>query len=156
MSDEHAEKQSASTIDDFDLGDLAAADTAEMAVTHPVTKIPTTWIWTFAGPGHPATLAVQNKMGMRDRAEAFAERKALQTGRDPKIPSNPELAEVNVRRVSGRALHFTPVKLGGREIQFSPDEAHALLKDPKYSWLWVQAFNFINAEDSFIGASPTT
>ena len=156
MPDEHAEKQSISTIDDFDLGDLAAEHTAELAIVNPRTKLPTTWVWTFAGPGHPATRAVQNKMGMRDRAEAFAERKAVQAGRDPKIPSNDELAEVNVHRISGRVLHFTSVKLNGRQIEFSPDEAHALLKDPNYGWLWLQCYNFLNAEDSFIKASPTT
>ena len=154
MSDEHAEKLTA--IDDFDLGELAAANTAELAIIHPKTKAETGWVWTFAGPGHPQTQELWNKLGMRDRAKDFANDKAIRSGRDPKIPTNPELVEINVPRYAGRALHFTPVKLNGRMIEFSPEEAHRLLKNPNYGWLWVQVYNFLNAEDSFIEASPTT
>ena len=40
---------------DFDIGELDARDEAELAIKHPSTGEPTTWIWTFYGPGHPSS-----------------------------------------------------------------------------------------------------
>ena len=142
--------------DIFDLGDYAAADTAEMVVINPKTKEPTTWVWTFAGPGHPVAVALVDRLGMKQRAEATATEKAYRSGRDPKIKTTSEQIEDNVLRVSGRVLNFTPARINGQDLKFSPEEAHRILKDPHFGWLWIQAYNFNAEEDAFIKGSPTT
>jgi hypothetical protein len=152
MSENH-DAAAVAEDDLFDIGELAAADTADMTVIHPKSKLPTTWVWTFAGPGHAQTIALNDEIGQADRAEAFQERKAIQSGRDPKARRNAELIEINVRRYSGRVLNFTPARLNGEDLRFTPKEAHRILKDPKYGWLWTQVFNFLRDEDVFITSS---
>ncbi len=141
-------------IEILDIGELAAADTVEMTVIHPRSKMPTTWVWTFAGPGHPMFQALSNALGMKDRAEGFADQRALLGGRTPKVKSTDEIVEDNVRRIAGRTLNFTPAKLNGEDLRFSPEAAHRILKDPKYGWLYTQMFNFLRDEDVFIKDSP--
>ncbi len=137
-------------IEILDIGELAAADTAEMTVQHPVTKMPTTWVWTFAGPGHPTFQALSNALGLKDRAEGFADQRAMLGGRTPKIKTTQEIVEDNVRRISGRTLNFTPAKINGEDLRFSPEAAERILKNPKYGWLYTQAYNFLRDEDVFI------
>jgi hypothetical protein len=143
-------------VEILDIGELAATDTAEMTVIHPLTKMPTTWVWTFAGPGHPTFLALSNALGMKDRAEGFADQRAMLGGRTPKIKSTQEIIEDNVRRIAGRTLDFTPAKINGEDLRFSTETAHRILKDPKYGWLYTQIFNFLRDEDVFIKGSPTS
>jgi hypothetical protein len=143
-------------IEILDIGELAAADTVEMTIIHPLTKMPTTWVWTFAGGNHPTFLALSNALGMKDRAEGFADQRALLGGRAPKIKSTQEIIEDNVRRIAGRTLDFTPAKINGEDLRFSPETAHRILKDPKYGWLYTQIFNFLRDEDVFIKGSPTS
>jgi hypothetical protein len=38
-------------MSDFDLGSLDAHDEAELNIRHSATNEPTTWVWTFFGPG---------------------------------------------------------------------------------------------------------
>jgi hypothetical protein len=138
----------------FDLGDFAAAQTSEMTVINPITKMPTTWVWTFAGPGHPDTVSLTRRLGMKAAAEANATEKAWRSGREPKIKDTSEQIEDNVLRVSGRALNFTPAKINGQDLRFSRAEAHRILKDPDFGWLWIQAWNFTREDDAFIKGSP--
>ena len=51
---------------DFNLGLLDALDTADLEVCHPATGQPTGWVITFAGPGHPQTVAF-NERQLRKR-----------------------------------------------------------------------------------------
>ncbi len=143
-------------IEILDIGELAAADTIDYAIIHPITKMPTNWVWTFAGPGHPTFQALSNALGMKDRAEGFADQRALLGGRTPKIKTTPEIVEDNVQRIAGRTLNFTPAKINGEDLRFSSETAHRILKNPKYGWLYTQLFNLLREEDVFIKGSPQT
>ena len=46
--------------DAFDLSDLKSTETDELAIVHPLTGAPTTWVWTLAGPGHPKSIESAN------------------------------------------------------------------------------------------------
>ena len=46
---------------EIDLADIDAADESEMVVTNNG-KL-TTWVWTFAGPGHPNPMEIRRAAG---------------------------------------------------------------------------------------------
>lgn len=140
----------------FDLADLKAANTAELAIIHPVTKLATTWVWTFAGPGHPVTRALSERLGKKDRAEAFQREKAMFTGRDPKEKSNNEVIAENALRFGGRVLGWTPIVMNGQELAYSQQKAIEILADPDYGWLYTQVFNFLRDDETFLKSSKTT
>ena len=142
--------------DIFDLGGLAMADTAEMAVINPLTKMPTNWVWTFAGPGHPVAVSLNEKMGHKDRAEAFQLSRAMAGGREPKAKTNAEIAADNALRLGGRVLGWTPCVINGKELIFSVDKAVEILRDPQYGWLYTQVFNFLREEEVFLKPSQTS
>ena len=133
----------------FDIDELAALDTAEMIVQ--ANGRPTSWVWTFAGPGHPKAVAFSNTIA-RERLRRDAEQEqARVNGRKWKAEDeSPEAAlNRNAGYVIDRLIGWSPVKLAGEDYPFTPENARKLLTDPKKGALMLQALEFLAESRSF-------
>ena len=140
---------------DFDINDLDARDEVELAIRHPATDEPTTWIWTFYGPGHPKTVEVANRVSREALRDLAAQKQARVNGKKWKEEdqSIDQIRAENVENIVARTKTFTPVKLGGDTISFSPDAAKQLLLDRKKGWLFSQVVDFMRDDTNFIQPS---
>ena len=134
----------------FDISALDAFDTAEMKVQS--NGRPTSWIWTFAGPGHPQAMALLNKLS-RERLRRESDQEAARVnGRkwQPEQEDPETIGKRNAEYVAGRLLGWSPVKLDGEDYPFTHDNAVRLLMDPKKGALAVQALEFLSEQRSFL------
>lgn len=149
------EKTNTGPAPSFDLSDLDAVDTASMTVM--VGDKPTDWVWTFAGPGHPATVEQGTRLARERIAREQAQEQAQVNGRKWKAPQETvdEVRQRNVDLVVGRLLGWTPVTMSGKDYPFSRENAQALLLDPRKGSLLVQCLEFLGSEQSFTKRSAT-
>lgn len=140
---------------EIDLADIDAADESEMVVTHNG-KL-TTWVWTFAGPGHPKTIAQGNRLSRERLHEDKEKEQARVNGRKWKATeeSPDDVRKRNVAQVVERLLRWSPVKLNGENLAFSPEAATKVLSDPRKISLLLQALEFLNEDKSFIKRAAT-
>jgi hypothetical protein len=143
---------------EFDLSAMDARDEGELDIRHPKTDAPTGWIWTFYGPGHPATVAVANRVADAALKKAAARRQAQINGRKWKEDeeSLEQLRAENVDNIIARTKGFTPIKLDGQVIEFSADAAKRLLLDRKKGWLLDQIADYLRDQVNFIRPSATS
>lgn len=146
-----------------DLSDLTYADTLEYRVKHPVSGAETTWVWTIAGPAHPVAVALAEKIERRDQEEEskFTQARiaaAKANKPEPKRPNSSysERAARNAADLAGRVLHFTPIKMNGETIEYSPESTVKLLADQSKDWLFGQIWNAVNSKLGFIKNSAGT
>ena len=135
---------------EIDIADIDAADESDMAGV--VNGKLTTWVWTFAGPGHPKGIAQSNRLA-RDRLHEDKEKEQARVNgkkwkADEETPD--EMRKKNVNYVVERLLRWTPIKLNGEVLTFSPENAMKLLLDPRKISLLIQALEFLNEDKSFI------
>ena len=142
----------------LDLSTLRAAETMTLDIRHPTTGDLTGWVWTIAGPGHPATVAYQEKMQRRRLNEEKLKEQARINGRkwkgDDRDPD--EVRRDNVEAVAVRVVDFTKVRLDGRDIAYSPDEVMTLLLDPSFGWLFGQVIEFLMDDAAFFSRSAAS
>lgn len=135
-----------------DLLDLSAADTAQMTVF--INGNPTSWKWTWAGPGHPRTVALSERAS-RARLNADADREQKRfNGKKVKVePLTPaEDLKERVDELLGRLLGWTEVKVGGKTLEFSEEAARKILSAPANhgpGGIYVQCWEFLGNEQSF-------
>lgn len=139
----------------FDLDSADALDEAELAVRHPTSDAPTTWVWTFYGPGHAKTIELANRVSRKSLRELQEQKQARLNGKKVKIEDQTldQLREETVGHIVARTKTFTPVKLGGETIHFSEDAARQLLLDRRKGWLYKQITEYLAADENFIGPS---
>lgn len=142
---------------DIDLADFDAADEADMVVRHPVTGDPTTWVITFAGPGHPKTVAQMNRMARERRREEAEKEQARVNGRKWKASdeSDDDAKTRNLAWIVERIVRWTPVKINGEALPFSPAAATKLLGDPRKGTLFQQCLDFLVADQTFMKRSAS-
>lgn len=141
---------------EIDLADIDAADESEMVVTNNG-KL-TTWVWTFAGPGHPKGIAQSNRMSReRLHEDKMKEQARTNSKKWTKQEDTPDEARrKNATYVVERLLRWSPVKLNGERVEFSDDTAMKILTDPRKISLLVQALEFLNEDASFIKRAATS
>lgn len=136
---------------EVDLASFDELDEVDMVVSNPVTGEPTSWVITFAGPGHPLTIEQSNRLARETKREEDQKEAARVNGR--KWKPDPETADErrarNVRWISERIVRWTPVKFNGEELPFSLENANRLLLDPRKPKLFQQCLDFLAAERSF-------
>lgn len=143
------EQATVAAIPEFTFSDLEAADTSVMTVE--VNGKLTNWTWTFAGPGHPATVAQSNRMA-RERLHADRlKEQSVTNGKKWKAPEETvdEVRERNVRSIVERIVDWSPVKIDGELYPFTADNAYNLLIDRSRVGLLTQATEFLFADNSF-------
>ena len=140
----------------FDISNLAVADEADMEVLD-LDGNGTSWIWTFAGPGHPTTIEVDRKQSQRFlNREAEKERAQVNTrkwkGEQPKVD---ERRAESIAYVVSRLLRWSDMTMNGEPFPFSPDNAAVVLGNPSMPTLLEQANAFLLADKSFTKRSAT-
>lgn len=139
----------------FDIESLDAIDQADMVVLSD--GRPTSWIWTFAGPGHPKTVALANKVSRERLRKEQEQEQARVNGRkwkgDEETPD--QLKERNADFIVERLLGWSPVKFGGEPYPFTTENARKLLLDPRKGALAMQALEFLADQRSFTKRSST-
>jgi hypothetical protein len=143
---------------DFDLSAIDAQDEGELVIRHPKTLEPTGWTWTFYGPGHAETIALSNRVAGAALKKAAARRQAQINGRKWKEDeeSLDQLRTENVDNILARTKSFTPTRLNGELIEYSPNAARKLLLDRKKGWLLEQITEYLRDEANFIQPSATS
>lgn len=142
---------------ELDLDQVAAQDEAEFVVRHPKTGQPTTWVWTFFGPAHPKTIEVANRAMRQLLDENAAKEQARVNGKKWKEEAKDleKLRADNIANIVARTKTFTPVKLGGERIDFSPEAATKILRDRKNDWLLGDIGEFLRETENFIQPSAS-
>lgn len=140
----------------FDISNLAAADEAEMEVLD-LDGNATGWIWTFAGPGHPATIEADRQQSQRFlNREAEKERSQVNgrkwKGEQPKVD---ERRADGIAYVVSRMLRWSDMTMNGQPYPFTPANAGAVLGNPAMPTLLEQANAFLVSDKSFTKRSPT-
>ena len=137
--------------DAFDLSDLKSTETDELAIVHPLTGAPTTWVWTLAGPGHPksiesANIAARDALRLtRLREQAVVNRrKWIEPDRTPD-----EMRRENAESFAIRVLDWTPVRLSGNDYPYSRENVVKLLLDPSFGKIYLQLLEYFNSDESF-------
>jgi hypothetical protein len=148
----------APAADDFDISCADAQDEMTCAIKHPKTDKPTTWVWTFYGPAHPVTVDLAAKASKKIIEENRLHKQQQLNGKKIKIETQSfdELREENVDGIVTRTKTFTPIRMNGELIEFSPENARKLLLDRRKSWLFSQVFEFVRADENFIPPSATS
>lgn len=143
------------TVSEFELSDFAAADTADMTVT--VSGKLTTWVWTFAGPGHPKSVEQSNRLSRERLHDDRLKESARVNGKKwkPTEQSVDETREKNIAYVIERLVGWSPVKIGGADYPFNAENARQLLIDPSRIGLLTQALEFISDDNAFTQRSAT-
>jgi hypothetical protein len=142
----------------FDIDEIKALDTAEVAVVHPFSGLPTTWIWTLAGPGHPKAIAASNNalremlrvQKLKDQAQANR-KKWIEPDRSPE-----EVRLDNVKSFALRVLGWTPAKINGADYPYSYENVVELLNNQAFTKLYTQLLEYFTSDESFTKPSATT
>jgi hypothetical protein len=118
---------------------------------------PSGWIWVFAGPGHPATVAADERqtkyyLNLSDEQERarINGRKWKGSGETPDT-----LMERRVDYILRRLLRWSDgMTIKDEPFPCTPDNARALLLNPG-SGIYEQVNQFLLDERSFTARSPT-
>lgn len=133
---------------DFDA--FETSDTAKMQVFD-VHGNPTGWWWEFAGPGHPKTEALNNRLARERLRKAAQIEQAQVNGRkwkaDEETPD--EVRSRNIADLVDRLVGWSDVEIGGKPLPFSPENAVEFLSNPKRVGILTQAMEFIAESKSF-------
>lgn len=143
------------SVAEFSLDDFASADTADMVVM--VGGRPTSWIWTFAGPGHPRTIEQSNRQSRQRLQDDRLKQQAVVNGKKWKAPDETveTIRERNIADIVERLLGWSPVKIDGQDVPFSPEKAKELLSDRRRASLLLQAIEFLADDQAFTKRSET-
>lgn len=136
--------------DELDFAGLDAQDEAVLVIKHPKTGEATTWLWTLCGPGHPKTVELSSKVTRQALNELRDHKQAQLNGKKIKVDgqTEDELREDMVSSIVARTKTFTPVKIDGSLIEFSPEAARGLLLDRRKGWLFKQIKDWLVEDES--------
>jgi hypothetical protein len=145
----------AEPVADFDLDSLAAIDQAELEICSR-DGTPTGWKWMIAGPGHPQSIALSDRVTKENFSRHKMQEMARVNGR--KWRGEDESADRVLRNaaenLADRVLGWTPVKFNGQEYPFSRENVITLLMDPaRGDTLVSQLTEFMSDERSFMKRS---
>lgn len=134
----------------FDIAALAATDEADLPILDGDGRR-TGWVWTLAGPGHPATIAIDNEQNARYVAREQAKEKSQANGRKWKgsDESPEELRERSINYLVARLLRWTDMTMDGAAFPCTPDNARKLLADRRFGLVYDQVNAFLVDEKSF-------
>ncbi len=134
----------------FDIDALASTDEADLEIVD-LDGNKTGWVWTFGGPGHPATIAIDNEQNARFIQRENSKERAHANGRKWKGSDDTaeELRARSVNYIVARLLRWSDMVMGGQPFPCTPDNARKLLSDRRMGVVYDQANTFLIEERSF-------
>lgn len=134
----------------FDISSLAATDEADLEILDSSGQ-KTGWTWTFAGPAHPATIAIDNETNARHVAREQAKERAQVNGKKWKggDETPEELRERSINYVVARLLRWTDMQMEGQPFPCTPENARKFLADRRFGLVYDQANTFLLEEKAF-------
>jgi hypothetical protein len=144
------EKKSGFSLDDFKL-----ADESDLNLRNSAGQ-PSGWIWTFAGPGHPKTVAADEQQTKRALAIAEEQEKARVNGRKWKGSGDTvdDVRDRNIAYIIARLLRWSDgMTVDGQPFQCTPENARAILLNPGLG-VYEQVNSYLTDEKSFTPRSP--
>lgn len=134
----------------FDISNLAVADEAGMEVVD-ADGNGTGWIWTFAGPGHPATVEADRQQSQRFLNRETEKERSQVNGRKWKgeAPKVDERRAESISYIVSRLLRWSEITMDGQPYPFTAENAAAVLGNPNMPMLLDQANSFLLADKSF-------
>lgn len=144
----------------FDLEQFDAADTATMTVY--MGGEPTKWVWLFAGPGHPQTIAISDKVSRehlhRQKMQEQAQVNNKKWKADDETPD--EVMNRQAKNIIARMIDWylvdddgnrmdEAVSMSGKPFPFNEENALKILCDPRKGSIFIQAAEFFGDERSF-------
>lgn len=138
----------------FDISSLAAADEGDLAILDAAGK-PTGWVWTFAGPGHPTTVALDRDRNTRLLQREQAKERAQVNNKKWKGDGETidEFRERNISYIVGRLLRWTEIEMEGKPFACTPENAEKILSDHHFGLVYEQANDFLRDEKDFTKGS---
>lgn len=143
---------------DLSGGEALPADSAVLHIVLPGTNKRTGWDVTFAGPGHPKTIALNNETSRKQLHRQEQIERAQVNGRkwkgDDKTPD--EQRREFVEGLVARVISWTPVNFGDGPVEFNEGDATApkravdLLLKPKLGAYVAQFVDFLIDERTFM------
>jgi hypothetical protein len=133
-------------------------DTSDLHVVKPGTNKRTGWVVTFAGPGHPKTIALNTETLRKQLDEAKRIKQSQANSRKVKLDDEqPEDSRREfIEGLVARIVTWSPVDFGEGPIEFSDKAAVALLLDPKKGAYVSQFVDFLIDDRAFMKGSATT
>lgn len=134
----------------FDISKLASADEGELNILDGDGN-KTGWIWTFAGPGHPATVKIDGEQSARYIAREQAKERAQVNGKKWKggDETPEELRDRTIDYIVARLLRWTDMEMEGAAFPCTPENARKILADRRYGLVFDQANSFLMEEKAF-------
>lgn len=134
----------------FDISSLASTDEADLEVLDSGGQ-KTGWVWTFAGPAHAATVAIDNETNARHVAREQAKERAQVNGKKWKggEDSPEELRERSINYVVARLLRWTEMQMNGEAFPCTQENARTFLADRRFGLVYDQANTFLMEEKAF-------
>lgn len=134
----------------FDISNLAAADEGELHILDG-NGSKTGWIWTFAGPGHPATIAIDREQNARIVSREQDKERSQVNGKKWKGTNETpdELRDRTIGYILARLLRWTEIELEGGPFACTPENARKILSDRRYGLVFEQANEFLREERDF-------
>lgn len=139
----------------FSLDDFALENESDLNLKNKFGQ-PSNWVWTFAGPGHPATVAADDRMAKRQLALQEEQEKARVNGRKWKGSGDTleEVRDRNIDYIVARLLRWSDgMTVDGSPFQCTPENARKVLLNPALG-VYEQANSHLLDEKSFIPRSP--
>ncbi len=134
----------------FSLDDFKLEDESDLNLRNKFGQ-PSGWIWTFAGPGHPATIAADERNAKRTLAIQEEQEKARVNGRKWKGNGDTieDARDRNIDYIVSRVVRWTGAPtVGGDLLVYSPENVKKILLDPALG-VYEQANNYLLDEKSF-------
>lgn len=141
----------------FDISNLAAADEGDLHVLDGEGN-KTGWIWTFAGPGHPATITIDREQNARFISRERDKERAQVNGKKWKgTDETPdELRGRTIAYIVARLLRWTDIEMEGGAFPCTPENARKILSDRRYGLVFDQANEFLREEKDFTKRSAAS
>ncbi len=134
----------------FDITALAAADEGDLHILDAAGKA-TGWVWTFAGPGHSTTIALDREQNTKFLQREQAKERAQVNGKKWKGDGQTvdEVRDGNIEYIAARLLRWNTIAMDGTDFPCTPENARKILSDRRYGLVFEQANDFLRDEKDF-------
>lgn len=139
----------------FSLDDFKLEDEGDLDLRNKFGQ-PSGWVWTFGGPGHPKTVAADERQTKRALALAEDQEKSRVNGRKWKGSGDSveEVRDRNIDYIVARLVRWNDgMTVDGEPFPCTPENARKVLLNPALG-VYEQVNSYLLDEKSFTPRSP--